>query len=46
MVQWLRVHLPMQGVWVSSDLGRGKIPHAMGHGASEPWVPQLLKLAV
>ena len=27
-VQWLRLHLPMQGVWVQSLVGIPKIPHA------------------
>ena len=26
MVQWIRIHLPMQGTWV--DSWSGKIPHA------------------
>ena len=28
VVQWLRIHLPMQGTWVRA-LGSGKIPHVV-----------------
>ena len=30
MVQWLRLPIPMQGVWVQSLAGGAKIPHATG----------------
>ena len=30
VVQWLRIHLPMQRTWVRSLVGETKIPHALG----------------
>ena len=30
MVQWLRIHLLMQGTWVQSLVGERKISHAVG----------------
>ena len=41
MVQWLRIHLPMQGVWVYSIPGRGAKPlRAAGAATKETlWSP-------
>ena len=30
VIQWLRIHLPMQGTWVQSLVGELKPPHATG----------------